>query len=290
MSKPDTWMPLYIGDYLADTAHLTLEESGAYLHIIMAYWRNGGPLPNDPKRMAAICKCTPKKWKMVFPSVAPFFEISESEWRHKRIDQELSSATEKSNKNKERAEKAAAARWGQLDASSNASSNAQAQLKECPSPSPSPNTKPPVNNTGEQIRSPVSETAVAPPRENPPPSIAGLACKAIREAGIADTNPSHPTLAALLDAGATVQEFADAARECVARDKLNFAYVIGMVKGRRERAARLVLATGAMPQAPPHGETARDRKRRETYEALTGQKAKQADEPRDITSIATRVG
>lgn len=53
MSALDTWMPLYISDYQRDTADLTLEQSGAYLHLLMRYWVSG-PLPDDDTRLAAI--------------------------------------------------------------------------------------------------------------------------------------------------------------------------------------------------------------------------------------------
>ena len=51
MSRTDTWMPLYIGDYLADTTHLSMAEHGAYLLLIMTYWRTG-PLPDNDKALA----------------------------------------------------------------------------------------------------------------------------------------------------------------------------------------------------------------------------------------------
>jgi hypothetical protein len=66
---------------------------------------------------------------------------------------------------------------------------------------------------------------------------------------VAGCNPHHPTLLALLQAGATEEEFVLAARNAVARGKASFPYVIGTVKRQREEAAKLVLHRGRMPNS-----------------------------------------
>ena len=45
MSGADMWMPLYIGDYLADTAHLTQAQHGAYR---CCSWPYGGAMGDFP--------------------------------------------------------------------------------------------------------------------------------------------------------------------------------------------------------------------------------------------------
>jgi hypothetical protein len=74
-------------------------------------------------------------------------------------------------------------------------------------------------------------------------------CKAMRPKKIAGLDPAHPLLLALLHAGATVDEFLGAAAEAVKRGKPSFAYVLGIVKRRREEAAKLVLHQGRLPNA-----------------------------------------
>lgn len=95
------WMKLYIADYLADTGHLSTLEHGAYLLLIMHYWRAGG-LPRDDVRLARIAKLELKEWRAIADAIALLFL---PEWRHKRIDAELSTAVEKSEKAKISAEK-----------------------------------------------------------------------------------------------------------------------------------------------------------------------------------------
>lgn len=98
MNRP--WMPLYIADYLADTTRLSTIEHGAYVLLIMEYWRNGG-LPDNDRQLANIAKLSLAQWKKMRPIIQGFFRDG---WRHKRIDDELAHAAEVSNKRKAAAE------------------------------------------------------------------------------------------------------------------------------------------------------------------------------------------
>jgi hypothetical protein len=75
----------------------------------------------------------------------------------------------------------------------------------------------------------------------------------MRQAGIADTNPGHPDLIALAEAGVTDAEAQGAARAAVERGKGRFAYVLGTIKGQRIEAAQAAqqMHQGAMPQRQP---------------------------------------
>lgn len=97
------WMPLYIGDYLADTRRLSLAEHGAYMLLIMEYWRNGS-LPNDDVKISRILGISHKEWLTMRDNISEFFHDG---WQHKRIDEELQKHTVIS----ERRSIAASKRW-----------------------------------------------------------------------------------------------------------------------------------------------------------------------------------
>lgn len=113
--------------------------------------------------------------------------------------------------------------------------------------SPDPNTHTPSAATD----------VVRDPGENDPlpaqgPTRAGHLCRLMRQAGIADTNPGHPDLIALAEAGVSDAEAQGAARTAVERGK-GFAYAIGTLKRQRIEAAQVAqqLHQGAMPQRQP---------------------------------------
>jgi uncharacterized protein YdaU (DUF1376 family) len=83
MQRPS--MPLFWGDYLADTKHLATVQHGAYLLLIQHYWSNEG-LPDNDHELARITGLPLHSWRQMRPTIAKFFHDG---WRHKRIDREL---------------------------------------------------------------------------------------------------------------------------------------------------------------------------------------------------------
>jgi uncharacterized protein YdaU (DUF1376 family) len=82
------FMPLYTSDYLGDTGHLSTEEHGAYLLILMQMWNAGGSLPADPSKLARVARCSTKKWLAMQDTVLAFFNIDGDQISSNRLTKE----------------------------------------------------------------------------------------------------------------------------------------------------------------------------------------------------------
>lgn len=91
-SRPDTWMPIYWGDYFKDTGHLSTSEHGAYLLMIGHYWTRGRALPDDDAKLAQITRQSIGAWKKMRATLAEFFTLERGAWMHGRIEDELTRA------------------------------------------------------------------------------------------------------------------------------------------------------------------------------------------------------
>ena len=101
-------LPLFGDAYMADTRHLSLEEHGAYLSLLMIAWRSEGcVLPNDDIRIAKMLGITAGRWAKLKPTVMAFWTLEDKGWTQKRLAKERAYIDEKSSKNKSAAE----ARW-----------------------------------------------------------------------------------------------------------------------------------------------------------------------------------
>ena len=91
-SKPDTWMPLYVGDYTKDTQNLTPEQHGAYLLLLMQCWNAGGVLPVSDANLAMIARMSAVTWKRNREVVLSFFHLTPEGYSQKRLTAELAKA------------------------------------------------------------------------------------------------------------------------------------------------------------------------------------------------------
>lgn len=107
MSKPAA-IPLFGDAYLADTTHLTTEEHGAYLLLMIAAWRQADcGLPMDDKKLARITGMSTKKWSAVKDTILDFWKVENGRIYQPRLLKEHEYSCRKSEANRKSAE----ARW-----------------------------------------------------------------------------------------------------------------------------------------------------------------------------------
>jgi uncharacterized protein YdaU (DUF1376 family) len=132
MSAPP-YMPFYVGDYLADTGHLTTIEHGAYLLLLSTMWRAGGSLPADDVKLAKYTRMTAGQWSRVKGTILSFFDLENGEITQRRLTRELTKHSEVVRQRRE-----SGSRGGKAKALKNNDvplANAVAELKQ-PEPEP----------------------------------------------------------------------------------------------------------------------------------------------------------
>lgn len=79
-------LPIFTDAYLADTRHLTAEEHGAYLLLLMCAWRTRGcALKDDDRFLARSVGVTLPRWRRLRPVIADFFTVEDGQWRQKKL-------------------------------------------------------------------------------------------------------------------------------------------------------------------------------------------------------------
>lgn len=111
MKSSDTWMPFYVGDYLAATTRLTTEQHGAYVLLLLDYWKNGPP-PNNDIVLAQIARLSPSAWRKAKTALIGFFDIVENQLIQKRVERERKRAANVTEERSKAGKEGAAKRWG----------------------------------------------------------------------------------------------------------------------------------------------------------------------------------
>lgn len=92
----------FIGDYMRDTAHLSLVEHGAYTVLLDTYYATGKPLPVDLPELYRICRAVTALERKAVDKVADtYFPVSDGFRRNARADIELAKREQKGLVNRE---------------------------------------------------------------------------------------------------------------------------------------------------------------------------------------------
>lgn len=131
------YFPLYVTDYEADTAHLTLEEDGVYMRLLRLCWRTPGcSIPNEPKWIARHMRVTWEDFeRVVAPILSEFFKIKASRYYSPRLLDEAEKASVAHERRKLAGSKGGSAKA--LKYNKIAPSKAKAMLQQ-PEPEPEP--------------------------------------------------------------------------------------------------------------------------------------------------------
>lgn len=241
--KADVWMPIWIGAYTADTMDLTTLQHGAYLLLLLNYWRKRAPLPDNDETLRTIVKLERAEWKRNRPTLAAFFRVGDGVWWHKRVEAEIIEADKRAAAAKAKALKGAEGRWGKsprdatgsapASASGNATSNAPSMPealpkdmpKQCPTPSPIP-----IPTGSSDADASGGEPPDADVTVEPVEVIFGLGVPLLTAAGIAEKQ-ARTFLGLQRKLARSDQRVADAIRQAIDSKALQpLEFIVGVLK------------------------------------------------------------
>ncbi|WP_108462243.1 DUF1376 domain-containing protein [Devosia naphthalenivorans] len=103
-------LPLWTDAYLSDTRHLSAEQHGAYLLLLMEAWRRPScSLPDDDEMLARLACMSGDRWALNRDTIMTFWKLDgrKKEWTQSRLTDERSYVAEKSRSQRDKA----ASRW-----------------------------------------------------------------------------------------------------------------------------------------------------------------------------------
>lgn len=89
--------------------HLTTQEHGAYLLILLSYYANASPPMVDD--LPAIARLSPRDWVAIRPRIAKFFEEKDGKWYQKKADEILAESDSTHVARSQAGKKGNAIRW-----------------------------------------------------------------------------------------------------------------------------------------------------------------------------------
>ena len=75
--------------YLTDTLHLSTEEHGAYFLLLLAAWQQKScSLPNNDRKLAAVCRMSTRKWNQIKDTILEFWTVEDGRIYNSKLSKE----------------------------------------------------------------------------------------------------------------------------------------------------------------------------------------------------------
>lgn len=101
MSQAPFW-PVATDAFIADTTHLTAEQTGAYMMLLMCLWRsNGKPLPLEHKKLCRMARVGPNRWPKIWEEIQDFFIVENGMVTQNRLCKDWVTVQEKITRNRQ---------------------------------------------------------------------------------------------------------------------------------------------------------------------------------------------
>jgi uncharacterized protein YdaU (DUF1376 family) len=257
------YYPHHIGDFDRTTRHLTRIERSVYRDLMDLYYDTEARLTLDMARLyRRIVAKSKVEQAAVVQVLVEFFEKTETGWYHSRCEYEISTyqanGSQKSMAGKASAEARRLKKEQELSSGNSTgeetSTNPARTGVEQSLNSVETGVEREVNgestnqNQNQNQNQNTHSTAGEQPPGEPDGSVCVSICQKMQEVGVKDANASDKVLGVLIEKGADVGMFVDAAVVALGKGK-DFAYALGIVKNKMTAAAALEAAPLAAPVA-----------------------------------------
>jgi len=78
-------LPIKTDALISDTTHMTAEEMGVYVRLLVAMWRHGAQLPDNPRELARIGGVSLRRWNQITERVMRPMTVREGIISQKRL-------------------------------------------------------------------------------------------------------------------------------------------------------------------------------------------------------------
>lgn len=126
-------MPLLTDAFIADTAHLTAEETGALMMLMMCAWRRPEcDLPDDDTLLQRWSRTDARRWSKVRDRVMSFWTRTDGRWTHEQLLRERDFVNHKRRSQSANAK----AKWSKIKETGDATAEPKASQVDAPTPTP----------------------------------------------------------------------------------------------------------------------------------------------------------